>query len=70
MSHTKGELSCPRDSFDICQLESGHVERGLLLTKSFTSPLVHLVHCTGFSRADLGDFSWQIAACLPSPEAS
>lgn len=41
-SHTKGELSCPRDSFDICLLGSGHVERGLLLTKSVGSALVVL----------------------------
>ena len=33
-------------------------------------PQFCLVHCTGFSSAELGDHSWQIAASLLSPEAA
>lgn len=39
-SLTKGELSCPKDSFNICLLAAGYVEGGLLLTKSEASALV------------------------------
>lgn len=66
----KGELSCFRDSFDLCLLECGCVERGLLMTKSVTSALVLLGALYRIQRGSAWDCSRQIAAFLPSPEAA
>lgn len=67
---TKGELSCFRDSFDICLLESGHVERGLWMTKSVTYALVLLGALDRLQEGSAWGLQLAKSSKCPLPEAA